>query len=68
MHGLKTLPNLSKPDDIFDILIKAHEGLSKAQSDAFNARLILILLNQIGDEKIIAEAIALALTQGRSGK
>jgi Protein of unknown function (DUF2783) len=42
MHGLKTLPNLSKPDDVYDILIKAHEGLSKAQSDALNARLILI--------------------------
>jgi hypothetical protein len=41
-------PNISAPDDAYAALIAAHEGLNKAQSDALNARLILILMNQVG--------------------
>jgi hypothetical protein len=64
MQHLNTNANLAKPDDIYDILIHAHDGLSKAQSDALNARLILILFNHIGDEAIIREVIALAQASG----
>ena len=38
-------------------LIATHEGLSEAESHALNARLILILMNHIGDEAVLAEAI-----------
>ncbi len=60
MEHVKTTANLKSPDDIYDILIQVHDGLTKSQSDALNARLILILLNHIGDEKIIAEALQMA--------
>jgi uncharacterized radical SAM superfamily protein len=60
MQKLKTVANIAKPDDIYELLIRAHEGLTKGESDAMNARLILILLNHIGDETIIREALAFA--------
>ena len=53
-------PNLPDPDGLYDALLRAHEGLDKAQSDAFNARLILILCNHIGDPAVIREALAAA--------
>lgn len=62
MQNLKTKPNIMKPDDIYEALIAAHNGLTKEQSDALNARLILILINHIGDEAIIREAMTLAQT------
>jgi Protein of unknown function (DUF2783) len=60
MQKLKTTANIAKPDDVYEQLIRAHEGLTKNQSDAFNARLILILMNHIGDDAVIREALALA--------
>ncbi|PTW98853.1 DUF2783 domain-containing protein [Pararhodobacter aggregans] len=52
--------NTPHADDVYQRLIDAHEGKTKAESDAFNARLILILMNHIGDETVIAEALAAA--------
>jgi Protein of unknown function (DUF2783) len=60
MPNLKTTANIPKPDDVYEMLIRSHDGLTKAQSDSFNARLILILINHIGDEAVISEALALA--------
>ncbi|MBY5868688.1 DUF2783 domain-containing protein [Rhizobium leguminosarum] len=57
---LETRPNFDRPDESYALLIKAHEGLSEAESHAMNARLILILMNQISDHAVIAEALALA--------
>lgn len=68
MHSLKTSANIKRPDDVYDILIRAHDGLSKAQSDGLNARLILILLNHIGDESVIREALDLAGSQTHDGQ
>ena len=53
-------PNMDRPDDIYADLLVAHEGLSKAESDALNARLILILMNQIGERRVLAQALAAA--------
>ena len=44
---LNLTPNLNDPDDFYDELLAAHEGKDKAQSDAYNARLILILYELI---------------------
>ncbi|MCH9845079.1 MAG: DUF2783 domain-containing protein [Alphaproteobacteria bacterium] len=44
-------------DDIYQQLLEAHQGLSNTQSHALNARLVLILMNHIGDKKILAQAI-----------
>lgn len=54
-------PNLAAPDDIYEALIKAHDGLTDDQSQALNARLILILLNHIGDAQVIRQALDAAL-------
>ena len=57
---LKVEPNLAKHDDIYAALLKLHEGLSVGDSARMNFRLILILMNHIGDEGTIREAIAVA--------
>ena len=57
MSALVTTPNVRKPDDVYARLIDAQAGLSDAESLRFNARLILLLINHIGDEAVIAEAI-----------
>ena len=57
---LKLDPNLSQPDDFYEALIEAHRGLSGAQSGRVNAKLILLLANQIGDLAILREALAKA--------
>lgn len=57
---LTTTPNLTRPDDSYAALIAAHDGLTEAESHALNARLILILMNEVGDHSTIAEAIRTA--------
>jgi len=57
---LTLTPNLPDPDGFYDELIRAHSGLSKEQSDAFNARLILTLANHIGDRAVLTAALEAA--------
>ena len=61
--ALTLTPNLPDPDDFYDELLQAHEGLSKEESDAFNARLILILCNHIGDRSTLRAALEAAQTR-----
>jgi hypothetical protein len=58
--SLNLNPNIPDPDGFYDSLVKAHEGLSKTQSDAYNARLILVLANHIGDRAVLADALKAA--------
>lgn len=60
MANLILTPNLPNADDAYAALLAAHDGLTKAQSDAFNARLILILINHIGDAGLLAQALQAA--------
>lgn len=60
MNDLKLTPNLDQPDDFYAALIAAHDGLSDAESEALNARLILILANQIGDQAVLEAALEAA--------
>lgn len=60
MEALKTKANIAGPDEFYSELIAAHEGRSKAESDAFNARLILLLANHIGDRRVLSEALKAA--------
>ena len=57
---LITTPNLPNPDETYARLIAAHDGLSEVQSHALNARLVLILMNHIGTENVLTEALRLA--------
>ena len=52
--------NLTHPDESYSSLIATHAGLSEAESHALNARLILILMNHIGDHAVLTEAFRLA--------
>jgi Protein of unknown function (DUF2783) len=55
----------SDADGFYETLLDAHTGLSTEQSALLNARLILLLANQIGNAEVLAECIALA-QQGNS--
>ena len=57
---LNTEPNLSQPDDFYQVLIESHQGLSEQQSQMLNAKLILLLANHIGDLEVLQEAMRLA--------
>ncbi len=57
---LITDPHLERPDDFYEALIAAHRGLDDAQSQALNARLVLLLSNHIGSLDVLREALALA--------
>ena len=57
---LNLAPNIPDPDGFYDELLAAHDGLSKAESDALNARLVLVLANQIGDRELLRAALAVA--------
>ena len=61
---LNTKPNFAKPDEIYAKLIAAHDGLTEPESHAMNARLVLLLLNHVGDQKIIEEALMTARGHG----
>ena len=60
MSNLNLTANIERPDDFYADLIDAHEGLSKEDSDALNARLILVLANQIGDNATLKAALEAA--------
>ena len=60
MSELTLSPNIKGADDFYAELLAAHEPLTKAESDALNARLILVLANHIGDRSVLSAAIAAA--------
>lgn len=57
---LRTQLGLEAPDDFYQSLIDTHEGLSDAQSELLNAKLVLLLANHIGDSDVLAEALIAA--------
>ena len=57
---LNTEPNIEAPDDFYAALIDAQRGLTPAQSQQVNARLILLLANHIGDAWVLEQALARA--------
>lgn len=59
-HHLTTAPNLDAPDDFYEALIEAHQGLSTEESHAYNARLVLVLANQVGSLSVLREALEAA--------
>lgn len=57
---LITEARFADPDAAYRLIADAHRGLSEADSAALNARLVLILANQIGDPAVLAQAVNLA--------
>ena len=66
MNILNLNPNIPNGDDFYEKLLNAHEGLNKEQSDALNARLILILSNHIGDMDILEQVLNAAKSAGQT--
>ena len=58
--NLITEPHLSAPDDFYEALIDAHRDLTLAESQALNARLVLLLANHIGALDVLKAALAAA--------
>ena len=52
--------NIEAPDNFYEMLINAHDGLSNSDSRLLNANLILLLANQVGKVEILEEAISVA--------
>lgn len=63
MTALRRTLNLAKPDDVYNAIVDAHKGLNDQQCRDFDARLILLLVNHIGDEAVIREALKEAAGQ-----
>jgi len=57
---MKTALHLQDADGFYEKLLDAHQGLSKEESELLNARLILLLANQVGDAKVLEECIEAA--------
>lgn len=57
---LKLEPNLARPDEIYAALVALHDGLDPQASARLNFRLLLVLMNHVGDEAVIREALAVA--------
>jgi hypothetical protein len=60
MAKLVTENRFPDPDRAFRALIEARRGLSPEEAAALDARLVLLLANHIGDEDVLADAIAAA--------
>jgi len=64
---LSTTSNLGTDgDDLYALLMAAHEGLSDAESARLNVRLVLLLMNHIGDRAVLEAAIAAARPSGQN--
>jgi len=62
--ALITKPNIADADGFYAELLAAHKGLSEAESQALNARLVLVLANHVGDRAALAEALSLVRLTG----
>lgn len=57
---MKTQLNMQDTDGFYEQLLDAHVGLSPEQSQLLNARLILLLANQVGDAQVLADCVKAA--------
>ncbi len=60
MSQLTLDPNFSDADAFYAALADLHRDRSPETSEKINARLILLLANQVGDQAILEQALAIA--------
>lgn len=58
--NMKTDLQFKDADGFYEQLLDAHQGLDEQGSQLFNARLILLLANQVGDPAVLRDCIAAA--------
>ncbi len=54
---MKTNLELTDPDGFYEYWLDAHFGLDEKQSFEFNARLVMLLANQVGNQSVIEKCI-----------
>lgn len=54
---MNTRPNIPDPDGFYAALVAANEGLDVESSALLMARLALLLANQIGDQRVLLDAL-----------
>ena len=57
---MKSTLNFQDADGFYELLLDAHAGLTQEQSQLLNARLILLLANQVGDARVLKECVQAA--------
>ncbi len=57
---MKTTLHFQDADAFYEQLLDVHAGLTREQSELFNARLVLLLANQVGDSKVLRECLQAA--------
>lgn len=57
-------PKWEDADGFVEALLNAHSGMSREQSEVLNARLILLMANQIADQSKLLTCIDLAKQSG----
>jgi len=60
MTQLNLNANLDAPDDFYAELLAVYDTLDDEGCDAYNARLLLIMANQIGENAVLSAAIQAA--------
>ena len=63
---LKDSLNIASPDELYALLLRAHEGLTPAESLKLDAKLVLLLANHIGDLEVVRAALAAAKGEEKS--
>ena len=54
---MKTSLNFQDADAFYEHLLNAHLGLSREESELLNARLILVMANQLGSTALLQSCI-----------
>ena len=52
--------NFEDADAFYENLLDAHQGLSREQSESLNARLVLVLANQVGNMQALLACLKVA--------
>ena len=61
---MKTDLNFEDADKFYESLLDAHQGLSRDQSESLNARLVLLLANQVGSTQALLGCLQAAKESG----
>lgn len=54
---MKTQANIPDADGFYEAWLRAHEGLGDAESADLDARLVLLLANQVGEQSVLLACI-----------
>jgi hypothetical protein len=64
MSTLTTEPNIADPDGFYQELIDMQRDLDDEAAALFQARLLLVLANHVGDRAVLSQALQVARRAG----